>query len=53
MKLLFTFMSNEAGASAIEYALIAGWLSIAIVTAVGFVGTKLNTAYTSVATALK
>ena len=53
MKHLFTCLRNEAGAAGIEYALIAGWLSIVIVTSVGVAGTKLNTAYTSVATALK
>lgn len=47
------FLENEAGATAIEYAMIAGWLSIAIVVAVQSLGTTLNTTFTSVSTAIK
>jgi len=54
MHILFErFVRDERGATAIEYALIAGFLSIAIVTAVSSLGSILNTTFTSVATALK
>jgi pilus assembly protein Flp/PilA len=36
------FAADTAGATAIEYALIAGLVSIVIVTAVGSVGTKVQ-----------
>ena len=35
------FIEDENGATAIEYAVIAGFLSIAIVTAVSELGTKV------------
>ena len=47
------FLRNDSGATAIEYAIIAGMLSIVIVTAVTAVGTSVNTMFTSVATGLK
>lgn len=47
------FLKNESGATAIEYAIIAGTLSIAIVTAVTTLGSTLNTTFTSVQTGLK
>jgi pilus assembly protein Flp/PilA len=51
--LIGKFLGNECGATAIEYALIAAGISIAIVAAVGSLGTTLNASYTSVSTALK
>jgi pilus assembly protein Flp/PilA len=47
------FLRNDAGATAIEYAINAGMLSIAIVTAVTAVGTSVNTMFTSVQAGLK
>jgi len=47
------FLADEAGATAIEYCLIAAGISIAIVTAVNGVGTSLSTLFVSVSTALK
>jgi pilus assembly protein Flp/PilA len=47
------FLRNDSGATAIEYAIIAGTLSIAIVTAVTAVGTSVNTMFTSVQAGLK
>ncbi len=47
------FLKNESGATAIEYALIAGGLSIVILAAVNNIGTILNTTFASVSTALK
>jgi pilus assembly protein Flp/PilA len=46
-------MRDEAGATAIEYALIAGGISIAIAATVQSLGTTVNTAYTSVQNAFK
>jgi len=40
-------------AEAAAYGLIAAGISIAIITVVGTVGTKLNTTFTSISTALK
>ena len=53
IKLLAKFAHDESGATAIEYGLIAAGISIAIITVVGTVGTKLNTTFNSVSTALK
>ena len=50
---LARFAKDESGATAIEYGLIAAGISVAIITVVGTVGTKLNTTFTSVSTALK
>jgi pilus assembly protein Flp/PilA len=47
------FLADEQGATAIEYGLIAAGISIAIIAAVQGVGSKLNTTFTSVQTALK
>jgi pilus assembly protein Flp/PilA len=47
------FLTNDAGATAIEYALIAGALSIAIVVAIQGIGSTLNSTFTSVSTGLK
>jgi pilus assembly protein Flp/PilA len=53
MRQLIRFLRNEAAATAIEYAIIAGGLSIVIVVAVNSLGTTLNTTFTSVSTGLK
>jgi pilus assembly protein Flp/PilA len=42
------FARNESGATAIEYAIIAGGISIVIVTAAATIGSSLNTTFTSV-----
>ena len=52
-KLLAKFAHDESGATAIEYGLIAAGISIAIITVVGSLGTKLNATFNSVSTALK
>ncbi len=48
LQALRDFARNERGATAIEYAIIAGTISIAIVLAVTGIGTTLNTIFTSV-----
>ncbi len=47
------FCEDEFAATAIEYALIAGFISIVIVAAVQSIGTSLNTTFSSVSSALK
>jgi pilus assembly protein Flp/PilA len=47
------FAKDQSGATAIEYAIIAGSISIVIVAAVQGIGAILNTTYGSVQTALK
>jgi pilus assembly protein Flp/PilA len=44
--------SNEDGATAIEYGLIAALIAVAIITVVTQVGGNLTTTFTSVASAL-
>jgi pilus assembly protein Flp/PilA len=51
--MLKRFLSNESGATAIEYGLIAAGISVAIIAVVQSLGSGLNTTFTSVATALK
>jgi pilus assembly protein Flp/PilA len=47
------FMKDESGATAIEYGLIAAGISVAIIAVVQGLGSKLNTTFTSVQTAIK
>ena len=51
--LVSRFVKDESGATAIEYGLIAAGISVAIIAVVNTIGTKLNTTFTSVQTALK
>jgi pilus assembly protein Flp/PilA len=50
--LVSRFFKDESGATAIEYGLIAAGISVAIITVVGGLGTKLNSTFTSVKNAL-
>jgi pilus assembly protein Flp/PilA len=52
-QLLSRFLSDQSGATAIEYCLIAAGLSIVIVAAVNGIGTTLNTKFTSINASLK
>lgn len=47
------FVKDESGATAIEYGLIAAGISVAIITVVNTLGSKLTTTFTTVANALK
>jgi pilus assembly protein Flp/PilA len=47
------FLRDEAGATAIEYGLIAAGVAVAIITVVNGLGSKLKTTFSSVSTALK
>jgi pilus assembly protein Flp/PilA len=51
--LLTKFARDDSGATAIEYGLIAAGISVAIIAVVQGMGSKLNTTFTSVSTALK
>jgi pilus assembly protein Flp/PilA len=53
MTKLVKFVKDESGATAIEYGLIAAGISVAIIAVVQGLGSKLNTTFTSVQTALK
>lgn len=46
------FLKDEEGATAIEYGLIAGLIAVAIVVAVGDIGTQLNTLFGTIKTKL-
>jgi pilus assembly protein Flp/PilA len=53
MSKLYAFLTNESGATAIEYGLIAAGISIAIIAVVNGLGSKLNTTFSSVSTQLR
>jgi pilus assembly protein Flp/PilA len=53
MLLVIKFFKDENAATAIEYGLIAAGIAVAIITVLKGVGTKLNTPFSSVSTALK
>jgi pilus assembly protein Flp/PilA len=52
-RLFARFVDDECGATAIEYCMIAGGISILIITAVNGIGTALNTKFNDVSTSLK
>jgi pilus assembly protein Flp/PilA len=52
-QLVSRFLSDQSGATAIEYCLIAAGLSIVIVTAVNSIGSTLNTKFVSINSSLK
>jgi pilus assembly protein Flp/PilA len=52
MKRVIRFLKGEEGVTAIEYALIAMLIALAIIVSVALVGTTLNTTYNNVATHL-
>ena len=47
------FWSDEQGATAIEYGLIAAGIALAIITVVNGLGTTMNDKFTSISTSLK
>jgi pilus assembly protein Flp/PilA len=53
LHLLTRFLKDEVGATSIEYAMIAGGISIVILAAVQGIGSTLLNTFTSVQTALK
>jgi pilus assembly protein Flp/PilA len=50
MSLIKSFLRNESGATAIEYGLIAAGISVAIITVVNSLGSKLSTTFGDVTT---
>lgn len=51
-KFISKFMSDESGATAIEYGLIAALIAVVIIAAVTALGTNISTAFDDVATAI-
>ena len=47
------FLSDNSGATAIEYGLIAAGIALAIIAVVNGLGTNLNTQYTAINNSLK
>ena len=52
MQKLIAFMKNESGATAIEYGLIAGLISVVIIAAVTSIGSSVKNQFTKVSNAL-
>jgi pilus assembly protein Flp/PilA len=52
MKLVLSFWENESGATSIEYALIATFIGLVIITAVTEVGSQLKVPFSKVSSAL-
>jgi pilus assembly protein Flp/PilA len=50
---LLKFLSDESGATAIEYGLIAAGVALAIIAAVNGLGTNLSAQFTSINASLK
>jgi pilus assembly protein Flp/PilA len=52
-RLFARFLADQSAATAIEYALIAAGIALAIITAVNGLGTTLNASYSSINSSLK
>jgi pilus assembly protein Flp/PilA len=52
-RLISRFVSDQSGATAIEYCLIACGIALAIITTVQGIGPQLNTKFTSINSSLK
>ena len=53
VRVLWCFINDDRGATAIEYGLIAAGIAVAIIAVVQGLGTQLNTTFSSVSGALK
>ena len=53
VKSLKSFVANESGATAIEYALIASLIAVFLIGALSALGTKLSSEFAEVGAALK
>ena len=53
IKALKAFLSDESGATAIEYGLIAAGIALAIISVVNGLGSKLSTKFAAINTSLK
>lgn len=52
-RILLKFFSDQSGATAIEYGLIAAGIALAIIAAVNGLGTTLNTNFSNINSSLK
>ena len=52
-RILWKFLSDQSGATAIEYGLIAAGIALAIIAVVNGLGSNLNTQFTSINSSLK
>ena len=52
-RIVLSFLSDESGATAIEYGLIAAGISLAIIAIVNGLGANLNTKFTDINSSLK
>lgn len=52
-RLLLSYLSDESGATAIEYGLIAAGIALAIIAVVNGLGANLSTEFTSINNSLK
>ncbi len=52
-RIFLKFLSDQSGATAIEYGLIAAGISLAIIAVVNGLGSNLNTMFSSINTSLK
>jgi pilus assembly protein Flp/PilA len=52
-RIFLRFVTDESGATAIEYGLIAAGISLAIIAAVNGIGGSLNTKFGDINTSLK
>ena len=52
LKFARKFLTDESGATAIEYGLIAAGIAVAIIAAVQFLGTNLSSTFNEVGTAI-
>ena len=52
-RMVSKFWSDESGATAIEYGLIAAGIALAIITVVNSLGTTMNDKFTSISSSLK
>lgn len=50
--LLARFMMDESGATAVEYALLAGLIAVVVIGSVTLLGANLNTRFAAIAAAL-
>ena len=53
MTLFKSFLADDAGATAIEYALISSLIALALVAVLGALGTQLSGEFSEVSAALK
>ncbi len=53
LSLIEKFIADERGATSIEYAVLAGGVSLAIITVVGNLGAKVNAGYVGIGAAIQ